>query len=403
MNIAIFNVKYSDNLGDGLIAECLERALEEDGNTRAFSIDLGGVNGYTSGRTRPLASRVIGALTTRYLLWPQGILRQAAYLVSRIALRLFVFPKWKRQLGNADAVILGGGQIFADVGLYFPVRIAGAMEAIKQRALTMAVYGCGVSEDLSHEARTMLGRAGEYPHLRYLAVRDMQSARNWQAHFSGPDSAIWPDPGFLASAYFNFPKSESRERKLIGIGVICAEEIARHGGTANLPAGDWVDFYLEAGRCLRQAGYDVVYFTNGARADEAVKEDIERRAKNNAKFNAFTFAPRPLSPAALAEIVSALDGLAAHRLHAHILAYSYKIPHIGMAWDPKMEGYFEMTGRKEFFLRAPDITPSNIAGKIHAALEAGICEKTHGEILTQAREGIRTMHTALNDAPCGGE
>ena len=64
MKVAILNVKYSPNLGDGLLAECLERELvRHQPAMEIVAIDLAGRTAYGAhGRHRALALRTLERL-----------------------------------------------------------------------------------------------------------------------------------------------------------------------------------------------------------------------------------------------------------------------------------------------------------------------------------------------------
>ncbi|RYD26520.1 MAG: polysaccharide pyruvyl transferase family protein, partial [Lysobacteraceae bacterium] len=64
MRIVVFNVKYSPNLGDGLLSECLEEELRSCGDdVSVVTVDIAGRTDYgTSGRNRRALLRILEAL-----------------------------------------------------------------------------------------------------------------------------------------------------------------------------------------------------------------------------------------------------------------------------------------------------------------------------------------------------
>ena len=67
MKIVLFNVKYSPNLGDGVIAECLEAALRAQTGAEVLSLDLAGRTTYGAARhaARGAAIRLLRHLPLR--------------------------------------------------------------------------------------------------------------------------------------------------------------------------------------------------------------------------------------------------------------------------------------------------------------------------------------------------
>ncbi len=58
MKIVVFNVKYSENLGDGLLAQCIEAGLIRGaGHIEVETIDLAGREGFGMGGSGRRASR----------------------------------------------------------------------------------------------------------------------------------------------------------------------------------------------------------------------------------------------------------------------------------------------------------------------------------------------------------
>lgn len=73
--IVLLNVKYSPNLGDGLLSECLERELARAlPDCEVTSIDLAGRTGYPSGygRTRGTALALLERLPAGCAAAPRG-------------------------------------------------------------------------------------------------------------------------------------------------------------------------------------------------------------------------------------------------------------------------------------------------------------------------------------------
>ena len=137
-SIRLFNVKYSPNLGDGVLSECLEEALAQElGSADVASIDLAGREAYGgSGAGRHLALAVLNNL-------PQLVRRAAIRLPLVLQSRRKWRPHYRTGVKPCDAVVIGGGNLLADLDLNFPTKLALALDEAARRDLPVAFYGVG--------------------------------------------------------------------------------------------------------------------------------------------------------------------------------------------------------------------------------------------------------------------
>ncbi len=114
------------------------------------------------------------------------------------------------------------------------------------------------------------------------------------------------------------------------------------------------DFFANLAEALQQEGARVLYFTNGAAEDNRVMAEISSRPTRASANAADTTFLVPKRPDDLVSLISACSCIAAHRLHANIVAYSLNIPSVGMNWDKKVESFFRLTGRTQYLF---DLSP----------------------------------------------
>ena len=101
-------------------------------------------------------------------------------------------------------------------------------------------------------------------------------------------------------------------------------------------------------------------------------------------------------PEELAHLISSYDAIVAHRLHANIIAYSYAIPHVGLGWDTKMEGFFEATSRDEFLISSFETAAAEQVGQtLFNALEAPIARSDVDRLQAEASAQISALATTL--------
>lgn len=386
MRVGLLNVKFSPNLGDGLLAECMEKELAARGGvSKVVSIDLVGRLAYGQGgvRNRETAIRVLGAM-------PRPVRRLAASSVLKMLVARKLRPHWREAMKDLDVVVLGGGNLIADHDLNFPIKIAGALELAAAARLPVAVFGVGVSHDWSRAAQAYLDRAFGKVRLVHAAVRDEMSVELWRDRFTYPVT-ICRDPGLLASRHFA-PRGRSGGAPRVGLGLTDPVALSYHGG-AVIDEPQFTDWYAQLAHGLVQRGCEVVLFNNGSPEDRAYL----RRASQviRAQAPAVRVEPDFRDPAELSGFISSLDLLLAHRLHACIAAYSFGVPHLGFDWDAKMRGFFTAVGRGQFLVEAVRTPADGVLALADEALRAGVDAAVREAVLADASQDIVRLHEAL--------
>ncbi|MBB4004796.1 polysaccharide pyruvyl transferase family protein [Aurantimonas endophytica] len=340
MRIRLFNVKYSPNLGDGLLSESLENALWELGCSPSgtYSVDLAARSSYGPGG----ASR--GALLRFLTGLPPAVRRTALRLPMAALMHRRWRPHYERHLDSADAVVLGGGNLFSDIDLNFPSKLAQALSLAAARKLPVAIYGVGVSGDWSETGIRMVGKALSGASIRHVTVRDEPSRERFNTLFAqkaGMQAELARDPGLLVSRYVS---PVERTGGTVGLGVTSAIAVRYH---SSYDAGDdaLAEWYLAICRGIAGSGQKIVAFTNGSPEDESFLNAIDGRLA--AAAGESYSRRRPTTPTELARLISSFDCLVAHRMHALIAAYSFGVPSFALRWDPKVDAFMASVGASE--------------------------------------------------------
>ena len=393
MKIVVFNVKFSENLGDGILAQCLEKALCRDGGIEVDTIDLAGrvCFGATSPHRRS-AVRVLHVL-------PSFARRLAVTQALRSKLRA-LGDEWDRKISAADAVVLGGGNLFQDDDLNFPLKIGTLLDRICRSGKPLAIYGVGVSGAWSPRAYQLFQRVEE-TRLVYLAVRDRASRDNWRRHFpKGQAPVVVPDPGLLARDLLSAGVGEGVNNVERGVGICVTDPLilARHSNRP--PRGvcfSTLGEYELLVRLLVERGERVCLFCNGAREDQAFAERIffGDRLASSRSTGLLRLAERPGTPEELMDVIRSNSVMLAHRLHACIAAYALGIPHVGLGWDQKVESFFRSVGREDFFADGPQFSPQRICLLLQEAAASGIDRARQEAGLADAAAGVRSLRNHL--------
>ncbi|MEL7547294.1 MAG: polysaccharide pyruvyl transferase family protein [Pseudomonadota bacterium] len=384
MRVTLLNVKYSPNLGDGVIAECLEAGLRKHlPGSVVESCDLAGRRAYGTGlnKSRELVINALSAL-------PKPLRRICTNAILRYMISTRLKTHYEAALVDQDAVVLGGGQLLADADLNFPLKINAALNQARLADAIIVVHGVGVSNYWSDKGRQLfLDVLGE--NAQHVGVRDERSKAHWLDHFEDAPDAIVGDPGLLAEqVYGPMPRSQSSSPR-IGLGVVHPKTIKLHADERGSGATNYSDLFCDVACQIADSGRNVVMFTNGAFDDGVFADRLRRRIEKSLNLNdRISFAPQPKTPRDLVQLIASFDGVIAHRLHANIVAYAYGVPHVGLGWDTKVQSFLASVGRSKFAISAQNQNPDAIMGALEAALSEPISEEARAAIAAECEQDI---------------
>lgn len=391
-SIALLNVKYSPNLGDGIIAECLENEIRRLlPGADVVSVDLAGREAFGTGLDKQRGA-VLGLLD----LLPRGLRSPAAALAIGALIRLRYRSSWRRLLKQADYAVLGGGQLLADADLNFPLKIAGVMHEVRKREIPVAIFGVGVAEHMSRRGHAMFADAFSNARLTHVATRDFHSRANWNAQLEPATkmtAKLCCDPGLLCcDLYPELQPHDRRQAPTIGLGLTHPRTLALHAGESdNHSVEEAQDFWIKLCRILRAKGHAVELFTTGPADDTEFLQAVYRATRDLGVMQA----PRPRRPVELARTIARFDAVAAHRLHANIIAYSFGIPNVALRWDRKVDAFMTSVGRENFVADAAEGQPHLVANAIEKTLSQGVDRARHRQTLDAARASIESCLAAL--------
>ncbi|SFJ37225.1 polysaccharide pyruvyl transferase family protein [Jannaschia pohangensis] len=390
--VACMNVKFSPNLGDGLLSECLEQALiaaGADPGTR--SVDLAGRSTYGDAMAmRGTALAVLDAL-------PGPVRRQAVRLPLRLQSMRKWGPHYDRELDamGATAMVIGGGNLIADLDLNFPTKLDLAMRHAAARALPVVIFGCGMGSSFTDEGLRRLLRAFSRPNLRAVFLRDAASVATWDRLIgakTGLMAQVVRDPGLLSATAHPAPPRSARDTPVIGLGLMSHVAIRYHSKAQVTEVGlrAW---YLDVARALRAAGAQVRAFTNGSPEDVATAEQM--RADLLAMDVPLD---RPTTPTELSTLVADCDAIAAYRMHAVIAAYSHGVPALALAWDAKVASFMASVGRDDWLADPATLPADAAARRIMTAAEEGLDMDVHATVLAEAQADVARAFAVLQSA-----
>jgi polysaccharide pyruvyl transferase WcaK-like protein len=390
--IALFNVKYSPNLGDGLLAECLEGELRAAlPEAEIESLDLAGRRAYEPGRAeRAVALSILHAS-------PLPVRQAVSKLVLGEKMRRLA-PYWRERLRGAEAVVIGGGNLVSDSDLNFPFKLRAAAAAAREFALPLGVYAVGVGDNWSAPGAAMFESAFATAPMFFGSVRDARSAEIW-ARRLGPagvaPARVSCDPGLLAYARYPAPERPQRAAPRVGLGLMHPASLKYHADQDTPPAARQTEWTLACVRACLARGWSVQAFTNGSPEDEVYLRQLAPALVALDGAGRVGVEPRFAAPERLAKFIAGLDLLFAHRLHANIAAYSYGVPHIGFSWDGKLKSFLAGVGRGECLATMGVDAVEDTVALGARELRAGVERERRRATLQRAHADVAALAAAL--------
>lgn len=389
MTILVFNDRFSANVGDGLLAEALLHHLRADlPEIPVLGVDIDGKTGYAAGEDRRGWKR---SLPVPFAL-RRHLRSRAAY--RRMRARITAI---RAETGGLSAFVIGGGQLITATSDYFPARLAAVLDDAREHRVPVYVHAVGVSEAetwRAADARLLARALADRTCLRRAGVRDTHSKRLWDLLAPEVPAVLAPDPGVVADV-LPHRRGESEPGR-IGIGVMAPKVVREIMKTGD---GAGAAFYRDLCRALADRDFCLQLFTNGDPGDEAFLDTL---FADGTIANIAERAPRPRNPAALLEIVGGCGAIAAHRMHANIAAYALGIPHVGLGWDPKLEGFFALSGRSGFLLGPGPGSAARAADAVTRALETPWDDALRQQVRADAVHAMADLSAAIRNDVGGG-
>ena len=386
MKIVQFGLCFSPNLGDGIIAECIAYGITTRNPQAVVAhVDLSArrARGEVVVRNREALLAVLDRLPL--------FLRHALVRWKMKRLLDGVMDDWDLA-AQADLAVIGGGQIFSDANLNFPLKIGRAAQVLARKGTPCAVYAVGVSRNWTPQG-TALFRRLERTQLKMVGVRDAGSLAAWAQQMSGePKPEITVDPGLLAAACYGPVEPRGAT---IGLCVTDFTLLAHHAdgdvaGQGAAQGAGGLAFYTSIVLAAVAARQSVTLFCNGAAEDLELLNRLAKTPDLEPLLRAgdVMVPEQPQNPAELARLIGGCGAVIAHRLHACIVAYSYQRPVVGLGWDSKLQSFFDLAEMSAFFSSAPNLSAAQIIEMAMAAIEAQVPAQDPAHLVEAAWEGI---------------
>lgn len=360
---------YSSNLGDGIIAETMPFIFKKV--SPSLPIRLLDISGQESWTVKELNDnkRLQNKLYKRAR-WLLG--GQLFNLCTWYSIKKGLYSqRWHDSLSNASRLVIGGGQLLMDNELDFPLKINQLVHSAHSLELEIHFSACGVGTNRAWSKLGTRWLLNALERAKTITVRDPISQEKLHRMRPTLDSSVTFDPGIFISEVHKTSLSQTK-RTLVGLGIIDVAKInAYNPNRRPLSLEEMIDFWLALCVYLHHKGMACEIFTNGSIPDQRFAAQLAQAAEEKLSF-ACPLAKRPLSPRELALGISRYRAIVASRLHANIIASSYRIPTVGLIWDEKVKSFFQQTDRQDFALSIDEWHPEEVYRRLVLALERGI-------------------------------
>jgi polysaccharide pyruvyl transferase WcaK-like protein len=377
MKIAIFGEKYSDNLGDGVISECLAFAFSNAvSDVSVQTYDLSMRDNFKFGSVERDDNSVNSF---------QVFYRRIKKLVGW---EFFRKPKFYKKYGkyikSADVVLIGGGQIFLDNELNFPVKLRVLSKILDDHEIKRAFICCGVSRNMSLIGRNIFKRLLTSKSVLALVVRDLNSIENAKAVLQYQSPIFLLDPAIISSdVYGNTNILPYFPGRTIGLNImdfITLEKCFENKIDRNEILNVWVELI----KMIVGDGHRVILHTNGAAEDNFALNSLLQYIVGMDNV----IVKLPSNPRELANIISSVDVLLAYRLHANILAFSLKVPSVGIVWDDKVTEFASISCRNDYFVSVENIEANHLYMVINKAIAEQVDDSKLDELKIKFYDGV---------------
>ncbi|HEY4530693.1 MAG TPA: polysaccharide pyruvyl transferase family protein [Luteimonas sp.] len=353
----------SDNIGDQLIGEGHKVLFSFEGcEARVLSLEHRrdrGVDGSYAARKSSVLRRPHRWLYQRSVQYRHTI-ESVRHLFGRSAYRTRALDV----LQDADALIIGGGQLLSDGTLRMLHRIDELTRLAHERGLPVTVFGTGMSAGKTPFSRRLLrrilGRITEP--VRFRDAASMASASAVRATLPRAQA---PTPDCAIAGISRSGALDTRS-VTVGIAPMAPRILSRVG----LDGRDIDRWWMGIARELILLGETPVFFSTGVPADMAYAAALRDRLA--ADGFAVECLPRPCSTDTLLEQLRGMKRVLAQRLHASISFYALGGVPASASWDQKVAEFYGSIGLDGRVFRVGDAAPAEVARTLVSALELAV-------------------------------
>ncbi len=361
MKILIIGEINSDNLGDKAIYLTLEDLFRSEGyevngldltrmtkycGTEGQAPEVSPDSFYLAGEellSNSVKDNEISLKSILKFLQP-NIICKVRVLYSKSRNFLKHEEEWTRLIRNSDVVVFGGGALLTDNFWSFPLALLYASRLAKKFGVPYGCIGCSVGESFSFNGARWLKEF-----LRgssFIIVRDPVSGARLK-EFGVSQYRV-----FIDSAICTKDVIKIERKPFTGNLGINALSYVRQPQITRWDYHRYIEvmknLVIRVAQTPQLDFKQVILFNTGGSVDTRAGKFLYSQVKARLSNIDVRVCRKMESLEELCHVVSQCDVIIGSRLHSSVIAKSYDIPIIGIDWDKKVAGFYEMIDLKEF-------------------------------------------------------
>lgn len=376
--IAIMGLCNYENMGDQIIARCVNYLVKQLGN------DYEGY--YVNFQPERKGRRYETYKKLRKLVEKKG-LGEIEHKCIYLIMKWFVHKYYKQMLKDADALILACGSFkYGTQNLWTTYSIA--VEYAKKYNIPVMFDAMNIQNYDQNDWRCrFLAKHANYKNVKMITTRDGDSGveKLKKYYIERNDITLLPvgDPAFWIKENYNIV---CQPRKVVGINLIREGIFGDYG--YEVSDDDLYGFYQEIIYGLEDRGIKWELFTNGMKNDLKFGNKLLEKCNLNTEEHSIKV---PQNDRELVEIIGSYSSIIGARLHACICAYSLDIPFAGYIWDEKLIHFANEADIMNYFCDINDLSGESILQKLNLAIQNGFSQNMKSEWKNKTKDSIKSF------------
>ncbi|WP_417448403.1 polysaccharide pyruvyl transferase family protein [Idiomarina abyssalis] len=351
MKFAVCGEYESMNYGDGVIGIALEQLVQScfpESEVHSFDLSKRKKGSASNARAcetgkRTFLKRVHLKLYTNS--------RTYASLINYVMINLAGYREFfMEQLSGRDILVIGGGQLFMDSRLSFPLKIYLLLKVVAKLDIPVVFFSIGVGSRWSSWSKYYFGKVIKSDNVHSIYCRDEESYLKLVSWFPECADKLYRTVD-VALFLGNSRRPDFFKKNQVALGVISPMDVQRVSPGHVLSDRDRAKkFWIELYSALCDKYGAVTLFTNGSIEDGVFLEELVSDLGEIEKLYKVDYYI-PTSKNLLVDFISSSNLVIAARMHASIIAFSMGIPCVAIEWDEKIWSFMKYVGREEFCAR----------------------------------------------------
>ena len=309
------------------------------------------------------------------------IISRAAGIISKEYLKSKNKKELKEiedKIKEADIIIFGGAPLFNFEYQTFYKRTIITLEIAQKYNIPVIFSSIGLEKYNENNPKCLkLKQALHFPIVKLITTRDdINSLIKYQDDSNLKEKknsevfeiAHVADPAVFSDIIFSkfIHKNNNTNKDTIGLAVV--RDSIFIDNEIDFSLEKQLEFWNNMRDKLISKGYKVQFFSTGHFTDEILLDKL--RKKYNIPKSEFVFNIN--NPEKLIKTISSYKAIVAYRLHANIVAYSLRVPAIGLTWNQKVPLFYESIHYPNRAYSVEDWNAETIVNALEKAINEGV-------------------------------